>query len=97
MIPHSYEMLVGIPPFYSQNQDKMFLKIKKKPVVFPEKAQLTVECKDILLKVTHTPGHSLTFQLLTKDPDKRLGTNDSEEIKNHPWFNDIDFNLLFLK
>ena len=46
-------MLVGIPPFYSQNQDKMFHKIKTKPIVFPDKVELTEHCKDILIKVAN--------------------------------------------
>jgi len=31
---------------------------------------------------------------LKKDPSKRLGTNGAQEIKDHPWFSDIDWNKL---
>jgi len=36
-------------------------------------------------------------QLLVKDPEKRLGRNGIQEIKNHPWFEEIDFGLLEAK
>jgi hypothetical protein len=33
--------------------------------------------------------------LLTKNPEERLGHNgDAEEIKNHPWFADVDFDKI---
>lgn len=28
---------------------------------------------------------------MDKDPNKRLGCKDKAEIKNHPFFHDIDF------
>jgi pantothenate synthetase len=35
-------------------------------------------------------------ELLHKDPDKRLGNGDDgiDDIKSHPWFEEIDFGLL---
>jgi len=37
---------------------------------------------------------SLLKGLLCKDPKKRLGFNSINEIKQHPWFDAIDFGLL---
>lgn len=35
---------------------------------------------------------------MVKDPKKRLGSkNDSEEIKKHPWFSNIDWQKIALK
>ena len=39
----------------------------------------------------------LIKSLLKKDADKRLGAKGSDEIKNHPWFADVDFNKLLKK
>ena len=35
--------------------------------------------------------------LLNRDPPKRLGYNGFDEIKNHPWFSDIDWDALYKK
>jgi serine/threonine protein kinase len=39
-------------------------------------------------------SRSLLKGLLCKNPDNRLGCNGIDEIKNHPWFDSIDFGLL---
>jgi serine/threonine-protein kinase RIM15 len=31
-------------------------------------------------------------RLLTSDPNTRLGSNGIEEVKNHPFFKDLDWN-----
>lgn len=47
---------------------------------------MSEELKDIITK------------LLTKDVEKRLGTqNDADEIVNHPWFADMDWEKLMSK
>jgi len=33
----------------------------------------------------------LIKNLLKKDADKRLGSKNAEDIKNHPWFSSINF------
>ena len=35
--------------------------------------------------------------MLTRDPEKRLGTNGGTEVKHHPWFGDIDWEKLVRK
>lgn len=81
-----YEMLFGIPPFYSRNIEQMYEFIKTSELKFPKKVFISSNAKAIITK------------LLNKDPAKRLGlTNGIEEIKNEPFFSDVDFNKLHLK
>ena len=49
---------------------------------FPKKPYISKEGKDII------------YRLLQKDPQKRLGSKGIEEIKQHPWFNQINWDLL---
>ncbi|KAJ5069788.1 non-specific serine/threonine protein kinase [Anaeramoeba ignava] len=78
-----YEMLVGNPPFYSENRNEMFMKaIQAKP---PIPDFLSEEAKDIIRK------------LLTRSPALRLGANGTHEIKSHPFFKNIDWELLSQK
>ena len=72
-----YEMLLGAPPFYDKNRNKMFNKILSDKLTFPKK--LSKNCK------------SLIKGLLEKDPNKRLGFNGIKEIINHPWCLDIQW------
>jgi serine/threonine protein kinase len=74
-----YEMLFGIPPFYTDNLNKMYEMIQKSPIKYPKRIQISEDAKDIINK------------LLEKDPNKRLGTGGLKEIKEHPFFASIDF------
>ena len=75
-----YEMLFGIPPFFSENVEKMYELITKSDLRFPKKFKVSDEAKDFLGK------------LLIKDQKERFGINGGfEEIKKHPFFKGIDF------
>jgi serum/glucocorticoid-regulated kinase 2 len=75
-----YEMLTGLPPYYDEDTNKMYQKILKNPLKFPE--GFDKHAQDLLIK------------LLSRDPKYRLGSNGSEEIKNHSFFRSIDFQKL---
>ena len=78
-----YEMLFGIPPFYSSNVQNMYRKAVKESVVFKPGIKISDNAKDIITK------------LLTKDQTKRLGSQaDSLEVLSHPWFADLDWSKL---
>ena len=78
-----YEMLCGLPPFYEENIEKMYEMIKNETFKFPNDYNLSDDAKDIITK------------LLNKNPNERLGNkNEIEEIKNHPFFSIIDFELI---
>lgn len=69
-----YELVIGIPPFYSTNTKEMFRYILSQNIVFPEKVMLSAEIK------------SLLKGLLEKNPEKRIGFHlGVSEILNHPW------------
>lgn len=78
-----YEMLHGIPPYYSKNVNKMYDLILNGTLSFSKNIYISGEAKDCIL------------QLLNRTPEKRLGAkNDFDEIKTHSFFNGIDFDKL---
>ncbi|XP_027339657.1 serine/threonine-protein kinase tricorner-like [Abrus precatorius] len=79
-----YEMLVGYPPFYSDDPVTTCRKIVywKNHLKFPEEARLTPEAKDLICR------------LLCGVP-QRLGTRGADEIKAHPWFKDVVWDKLY--
>lgn len=77
-----YEMLFGLPPFYSRNTNEMYKKILYHPLEFKSNV-ITLKAKSIL------------EQLLEKNRDKRIGSKrDFQDIKNHEFFLSINWNLL---
>ena len=44
----SYEMLVGIPPFYSKNQHTMLCQIIKEKFKFPNGIKISNKAKDLI-------------------------------------------------
>lgn len=75
-----YEMLTGLPPFYDTDINEVYRKILFEPLQLLE--SLSPVAKDILAK------------LLTREPEERLGAKGVSEIKSHPFFNDIDWEIL---
>jgi len=76
-----YEMLIGETPFYAQNHNIMFNKIKTGEIFFPN--NVSDQAKDLIQ------------QLLIKDSTKRLG--DANKIRSHAWFEGLDFQKLHNK
>lgn len=81
-----YELVIGIPPFYSTNTKEMFQHILKKNILIPDTINLSPEIK------------SLLRGLLEKTPEKRLGYKGGiEEIFMHPWCRKANFEAIALK
>eukprot|EP01084_Bolivina_argentea_P106576 190684_1 len=76
-----YEMLTGIPPFYSRDRDRLFEKILtgklKCPSYFSEDAV------------------NILTGLMQKNWKKRLGSKGTQQIKGHIFFKNIDWKLLY--
>ncbi|KHG15537.1 Serine/threonine-protein kinase CBK1 [Gossypium arboreum] len=79
-----YEMLVGYPPFYSDEPMSTCRKIVnwRTHLKFPEEAKLSPEAKDLISK-------------LLCNVEQRLGTKGAHEIKIHPWFKGIEWDKLY--
>nr|KYP37508.1 Serine/threonine-protein kinase CBK1 [Cajanus cajan] len=79
-----YEMLVGYPPFYSDDPMSTCRKIVnwKSHLKFPEEARLTFEAKDLISK-------------LLCNVNQRLGSNGANEIKAHPFFDGVEWDKLY--
>lgn len=78
-----FELLAGIPPFYSKDTDKMFYKIQYSEVPWPDKKKngfgFSPSAIDIISK------------LLVKDKTKRLGAKgDVDEILSHKFFKGVN-------
>ncbi|XP_031482485.1 uncharacterized protein LOC116252396 [Nymphaea colorata] len=78
-----YEMLVGYPPFYSDEPMATCRKIVnwRTHLKFPEEADLSAEAKDLISK-------------LLCNVEQRLGTKGADEIKSHPWFKGVKWDKL---
>ncbi|KAK3029451.1 hypothetical protein RJ639_037736, partial [Escallonia herrerae] len=79
-----YEMLVGYPPFCSDDPRMTCRKIInwKTCLKFPEEPKVSDEAKDLICR-------------LLCDVDTRLGTRGVEELKAHPWFRCVKWDMLF--
>ena len=42
----SYEMLIGVTPFYNRNRNMLLMKIKNSKVIFPDKTKYKIEYSD---------------------------------------------------
>ena len=78
-----YEMIYGIPPFYSLDNNTLSEMITKNEIRFPENITVSKNLKDLMEK------------LLKKNLEERLGKNgDINEIKNHDFFKEFNFDDL---
>lgn len=83
-----YEMLVGLPPFYSKDTQEMFQKIQNEKLKFPPYVGIR--------------SRSIISGLLHRSPYFRLGTGSNntsnpQAVKQHPFFEGIDWEKLFRK
>ncbi|KAJ1736017.1 Serine/threonine-protein kinase [Coemansia biformis] len=78
-----YEMMTGLPPFYDENVNEMYRRILEDELVFPDDMG--------------NRAKSLLRGLLQRDPRRRLGNNGAAEIKNQPFFAEINWDYLIGK
>mmetsp|Transcript_19058 Transcript_19058/g.31201 ORF Transcript_19058/g.31201 Transcript_19058/m.31201 type:complete len:603 (-) Transcript_19058:1290-3098(-) len=80
-----YEMLTGLPPWYSRNKRKLFERLRHAPLTFPNFVSISAQ--------------SVIRGFLTRNPEQRLGCvgNGFATIKSHPFFMGIDWEKLLNK
>lgn len=79
-----YEMLSGVPPFMNNTKQGLYklIKYQDPKLDYPF---FSHHATDILAK------------LLAKDPACRLGSGGILEVKSHPWFAEINWDLVAAK
>ncbi|KAL0380279.1 UNVERIFIED_CONTAM: putative serine/threonine protein kinase IREH1 [Sesamum angustifolium] len=78
-----FELIVGIPPFNAEHPQKIFDNILNRKIPWPRVPdEMSLE------------SHDLIDRLLTEDPNQRLGAGGASEVKQHPFFRDINWDTL---
>ncbi|CEI94000.1 Putative AGC protein kinase [Rhizopus microsporus] len=80
-----YEMLNGVTPFWDENRDEMYRKIRQDPLQFP--AHFDIETATFIAR------------LLKRDPSRRLGSgpDGALRVRLDPYFSCIDWDLIYAK
>ena len=78
-----YEMLTGLPPYYTKDREKLFERIRRGELQFPS--------------YVSPAARSLLEGLLCRDPSRRLGSSiaDAIEVKSHPFFFGTDWDAVY--
>ena len=76
-----FELLTGKPPFYKSSRESLFNWIKN---------SYNLEVPSYVNTITI----DLLGRLLNKIPDKRIGVKSFDDLKNHQFFENIDWSLL---
>ncbi|KAF7822203.1 putative serine/threonine protein kinase IREH1 isoform X1 [Senna tora] len=78
-----FELLVGIPPFNAEHPQTIFDNILNRNIPWPRvPEEMSPEAEDLI------------DRLLTEDPNQRLGARGASEVKQHVFFNDINWDTL---
>ncbi|CAO2656596.1 Nn.00g053990.m01.CDS01 [Neocucurbitaria sp. VM-36] len=88
-----FECLYGYPPFHADTPDEVFQNILARKIDWPEDDDELYDISD--------EAKDLMNRLMCSDPTQRLGANKDdkfasggEEIRNHPWFADVNWESL---
>ncbi|TVU48962.1 hypothetical protein EJB05_00250, partial [Eragrostis curvula] len=78
-----FELLVGIPPFNAEHPQIIFDNIMNREIPWPHiPEEMSFEAYDLIDK------------LLIENPVQRLGATGAGEVKAHPFFKDINWDML---
>lgn len=72
-----FEMLMGRPPFYSRDRDRLFEKILHSELRFPNYFSRN--------------SQSILRELMERNPRKRLGSENVGEVRDHSFFHGVDW------
>ncbi|KAH0839924.1 RIM15, signal transduction response regulator [Lanmaoa asiatica] len=82
----TYEFLYGIPPFHAETPEKVFENILSGQIEWHEDwVDFSDEAKDFMRRLMDT------------EPATRLGANGADEVKNHPFFEGIEWDKVTSK
>lgn len=78
----TYEMMTGLPPWYTEDRSKIFKRLLRAPLSFPNNIEFS--------------PHLVNFiaSLLNRSPHQRLGVRGAHSVKVHGFFRRLDFKLV---
>lgn len=77
-----YEFLVGCVPFFGVTPEELFSQVINDEIEWPEEEELPEEAQDLITR------------LLQQNPFDRLGTSGAHEVKEHLFFEPLDWDNL---
>ncbi|KAF9304649.1 hypothetical protein BGZ74_000976 [Mortierella antarctica] len=78
-----YEFLYGCPPFHGESPEQVFENILNRDIDWHEsELEISPEARDFMER------------LMCTDVERRLGANGADEVKNHPFFKEINWETL---
>ena len=86
-----YELLFGITPFFNLDKNRMYELIEVGELKFPKTIKIGQDIKPIKIS---EDAKNIISKLLEKNPGTRLGKNGLIEMKNHPFFGSINFEMI---
>ena len=86
-----YELLYGITPFFNLDKNRMYELIEIGELKFPKSIKIDGNNKP--LKVSDE-AKNIISKLLEKNPGSRLGKTGLNEIRTHPFFGNLNFEML---
>ena len=86
-----FELLYGITPFFNMDKNRMYELIEVGELKFPN--TIKIDGNVINLKISKE-AKNIISRLLEKNPGRRLGKNGVNEIKSHPFFASIYFEMI---
>jgi len=75
----TYEMMTGLPPWYTEDRQKIFKRLLRAPLTFPSNGKFSPQVM------------SFIASLLERDPRRRLGVRGPQSVKCHNFFRRLDF------
>ena len=82
----AYELMTGVRPFGAESISLVFENIVNMRIIWPEVGEREGEISK--------NGLDFMMRLLDPNPNHRLGTRGSKEVKTHPFFRDIQWSSL---
>ncbi len=79
----TYEMLTGLPPWYTTDRQKLFERIRRAPLKFPYYVSRNAA--------------SFIAGLLNRNPIERLGSHGGGEVCGHSFFDVVDFDAMMMR
>ena len=80
-----FEATTGARPYWGSSRKEIRDNILNKQVKMPESCSWSKELRDFVNK------------LIIRKPERRLGAGGISQLKNHPWFNNFDWEKLYSK